>query len=237
MTFFAHRGPVACGLIAAVVGLSAVGTETVQASWETAQAPAEAASTTRLPDRRALVRQLVRQVLAISRQSPLTIERAVEVLGSRLGPEEHPTPYLTKWSLAPTPVISGGTLTRMPDGIVFQLTPLPALELAFQDFDRQLLDLPYYFLEQPRHVGEDASPSWSGPCTTCSGSRRGSCSSRFPAASPTGEPNQIAAAIYKAYDTAEAKSRARLPVLEVRITNAITPRWKGARSLRERRKK
>jgi hypothetical protein len=54
---------------------------------------------------------------------------------------------------------------------------------------------------------------------------------------PENEPNQIAAALYKGFDTAEAKGRARTPIRKIRITDAITPRWEGAPSMRKLRRK
>jgi hypothetical protein len=210
---FAHRGSAAAAIVAVVV-LSSLGTEAVWAAPDAKPGASETAPTAPLPDRKAQVRQLVRQVLALSRQSPLIIERAVEVLGSRLGAERHPTPYLTKWSLAPTPFLAGGTLTRMTDGIVFQLTPLPALDLALQDFEKELLDLPYYFSAQPGHASEDGVAVAIRTVYHMFRVKAGELLFEVPA-------------IYKAYDTAEARDRARLPVREIRITDAVEPRWKG----------
>jgi hypothetical protein len=232
----AHRRAVAVGIVGVVLGISSVGTGVVQAASDITQDRPEAASTAQSPDRKVLIRQLVRQVLAISRQSPLKIERVLEVLGSRLGPEEHPTPYLTSWSLAPTPLIAGGTLTRMTDGIVFQLTPLPSLELAFQDFEKELLDLPYYLSAQPGHMGEDAIVVVRTVYHMFR-VKAGELLFEVPSAISDNDPHQIATALYRAFDTVEAKNRTRLPVREIRITSAVRPRWKGAPSMRELRRK
>ena len=232
----AHRGLAALGIVGVVLGLSPVGTEVVRAASDAKQDPRETASTARSPDRKVLVRQLVRQVLAVTRQSPLKIERVLDVLGSRLGPEQHPTPYLTEWSLAPTHLIAGGTLTRMTDGIVFQLTPLPSLELAFQDLEKELLDLPYYLHSQPRHMGEDAIIVVRTVYHMFR-VKAGELLLEVPSAISENEPNPIAGALNKAFDTVDGKNRARLPVREIRITDAVTPRWKGAPSMRELRTK
>jgi hypothetical protein len=159
----------------------------------------------------------------------------VEVLGSSLGPEQHLTPYLTEWALAPTPLVARGVLTRIPDGIVFELTPQPHLEIAFQDFEKELLDLPYDLHAQPKHSGEERV-SVVDSIFHMFRVEAGELYLEVPGTISENEPKQIAAAIYRAFDTVEAKNRARLPVRDIRITNVVKPRWKGAPSMRKLRR-
>jgi hypothetical protein len=214
--------------------MSAATAEVARAASDPERHARELMSSVRVPDRKALVKKLVRQIVAISRRSPMQLERAVQALGWHLGPEQHPTPYLTEWPLAPTDLIAGGTLVRMPSGIGMTLIPQPSLELAFQDFEKELLDLPYAPEAVPAHSGEEATVVVRAVYHMFR-VKGGELLLQVPSGIDENQPNQIASALYGAFDT--AKNRARLPVRKIVISDHLRQRWKSAPTLRELRKR
>jgi hypothetical protein len=82
------------------------------------------------------------QVLALSRQSPLRIDAAVAILGSRLGPDIRHSIDPVHRPLGPTAVISGGTARDLPDDKYLELYPAASLRVTFEDLAPTLLDFP-----------------------------------------------------------------------------------------------
>jgi len=55
------------------------------------------------------VQKLTRQILEVGRLSPLNLEQAAVLLGSRLGAREQIHEYRSEWKLVPTAAIASGT--------------------------------------------------------------------------------------------------------------------------------
>jgi hypothetical protein len=224
-------------LVAASLALATFLAETAMADPEGKADGGQAAMARGPVSREAQVKRLRQQILAIARRSPLNIERAASRLGSRLGPRKDTTPYRSEWTLEATALIAEGTATRIPSGFVIQLTPLPSLELAFQDFETSLLDRPYTMSLHRSHAGEDSAAVLVRAVDHVFRVNAGELIFDVAVSVPQNSNHQISAAVNQGFDTAEGKLRPRDRIREIRISGVVLPRWEGVGSLRTLRRK
>jgi hypothetical protein len=181
---------------------------------------------------RAGVERLQRQILQISRLSPLDVLVAARAAESSLGDRTDVTKYRTEWQLRPTGLIARGTATKVSDGFFLEIHPRPSVGLTFQDLAPDLLDLPYDVKLRKGHVGEDSLAvvvdAIEHGFRVPSGEIYLNVSTSAPASSEvkaTGE----------AYDTAKDRTARRNPINSVFFTSIVSDRWTHAKTLRELR--
>jgi hypothetical protein len=181
---------------------------------------------------RAEVDALRRQLLQISRLSPLDVLVAVRVVESSLGDRTDVTKYRAEWQLRPTGLIVRGTATKVPDGFFLEIHPHPSVGLTFQDLAPDLLDLPYEVKLRKGHVGEDSLAvvvdALEHVFRVPSGEMYLNVSTSVPAISELKARGE-------ASDTAKDRTVRRNPINSVFFTSIVSDRWTHARTLRELR--
>jgi hypothetical protein len=181
---------------------------------------------------RAGVERLQRQILRVSRLSPLDVEVAARAVESSLGDRTDVTKYRAEWQLRPTGLVARGTATKVPDGFFLEIHPRPSVGLTFQDLAPDLLDLPYDVKLRKGHVGEDslavAVDAVEHVFRVPSGEMYLNVSTSAPASSEV-------KATHEAYDTAKDRTATRNPINSVFFTSIVSDRWTHAKTLRELR--
>jgi hypothetical protein len=94
---------------------------------------------------RARIDRLRHQIKQLTDLSPLTVGKALAILGTRKGASRDAGTYNAEWALAPTDLIDGGRVgkgTNRPYAYV-DITPAASVGLTFEDVASPLLHVPY----------------------------------------------------------------------------------------------
>jgi hypothetical protein len=189
-------------------------------------------------NRSARVERLARQILEVARLSPLNLERAAALLGSRLGPRTRIHEYRSEWTLRPTPSIAEGTgvLAGKDGWKAIWFTPHPSLDLAFEDLAPALLDLPFELEDIWVHVHEDSFAKQLDRFQYNFAVSAGELVIRVPANLPKDRaPSHEREALHAAYEVAKGRGTTRTRIAEILLTTNTSREWKSVPTLRQLR--
>jgi hypothetical protein len=105
---------------------------------------------------REVIDRLREQIKQLTRQSPLTVEKALAILGSQKGDGGKTTIVNFEWKLTPTDLIDGGRIGTTAGKPFVDIEPAARLGLTFEDVASMLLHAPYGMMEQQIHPFEDS---------------------------------------------------------------------------------
>jgi hypothetical protein len=105
---------------------------------------------------RARIDRLRRQIKRLTEQSPLTVDRALAILGSQKGAGGATSRVNFQWKLVPTDLIDGGRIGTLADRAFVDIKPAAGLGLTFEDVASMFLHAPYSMRDQRVHSSEDS---------------------------------------------------------------------------------
>lgn len=194
------------------------------------RSPAKKAAVVPTPSER-----LARQIIELSKWPLENIDQAVvRILGSTLGPPQAVTPYRTEWEIAPTELIAGGTITRVPHSVELSIKPALSLAFAFQDLETFLLDFPFYFEALESHIGEDSMATAARALRYIFRTPLGQITLDEPTTIPPETPMQVIAAKAEGWDALSGRSQRRAVLSEISVGGQRAALWDPPRrTLRE----
>ncbi len=188
----------------------------------------------------AAIGKLARQILEVSRLSPLNLRKAATLLGSSLGPERRVTEYRIEWILAPTDGISKGTgvhAGKDSPWTAMWFSPRPSLDVAFQDLAPALLDFPFALTDVWVHGQEDSLAKDLDRFQYKFAVPAGELTIEVPVRLPKDTAKRETRAAKDAFEAAKGRSDVRGQVTEILFSTKLSREWGNEPTLREFRKR